>query len=1040
MDKLKMCETFRNPGNAYRGKPFWAWNGELEEKELIRQVGVMREMGFGGFFMHSRSGLITEYLGDDWFHLINAVADEGEKQGMEVWLYDEDRWPSGSAGGKVTAEEEYRMRSLYVYERDAKPYLSGERALPQAAFLFAARIAADGVSMSDYRMIHASDDLNAAFSALQGDGENKLLAMCIQLDQPDSNYNGNTYIDTMNAEAVDKFIELTHEQYAKRCGKRLGGVIKGIFMDEPHRGHGLDNTTVDSDGTRSCAIFYTDDLFDEFVRRYGYDVRPRLPEIYYRLNGESISQPRLDYFDLGCNLFNERFTARINDWCDRHGIILTGHVLHENALANQTVPNGSLMRTYENMRWPGIDFLCEDERCYWIARQCQSVCRQQDKKWMLSELYGCTGWRADMRMYKVIGDWQALLGVNVRCPHLSWYTMEGQSKRDYPASISYQSPYWRDFDAVESYFARFGFMMSEGKPMCDTLVVNPIESAWGLAHIGWSNWLFANTPDAIALEKKYADTFNALMQARLDFDYADEQTIKREACIECDEKGAVLCIGAARYHQVLLSGLITIRSSTIQLLRSFIEKGGYVAVAGENPVYVDGVRSESFAELLDAGAHVLSEDNFAKILAERDACPIRCDAGKNLFMQVRHRGDDYIAALLNDDREHATGTFRVYMPEGYSAQEWDLLSGERYSLENNADAKGSFITAALEAAGAMMLVFTRERENLPNRPKSVENSAMYVLSNAEFEYALDEPNVCLLDMASWRWNGGEEHSYEEVLRVDNAIRDMLHIERRGGEMLQPWFAKHMYTQSYGKLELKYRFHCDTIPEGTVYLAGERPMEQRYSINGVKLTAPDMADWWADNAFIKMPVPKGAIRLGENVVRIEVDFKRTTNVEALYLLGDFGVRMGEGCVNIVTALPKTLSMDALQRERLPFYTGRITYSVKPENYRSCVNSKANRVLIRVKSATGALVDVSDGKEVKHILWEPYTADVTEAVRNGRTIYITLVNTRRNVFGPMHILPKECRICHPGSFTTTGSEWSDAYTFIDATLGNVEFIRE
>ena len=49
--------------------------------------------------MHSRSGLITEYLGDEWFKLINAVADEGARQGMEVWLYYEDRWPSGSAGG-----------------------------------------------------------------------------------------------------------------------------------------------------------------------------------------------------------------------------------------------------------------------------------------------------------------------------------------------------------------------------------------------------------------------------------------------------------------------------------------------------------------------------------------------------------------------------------------------------------------------------------------------------------------------------------------------------------------------------------------------------------------------------------------------------------------------------------------------------------------------------------------------------------------------------------------------------------------------------
>ena len=174
-------------------------------------------------------------------------------------------------------------------------------------------------------------------------------------------------------------------------------------------------------------------------------------------------------------------------------------MLHENSLSNQPMPNGSLMRSYEHMDWPGIDFLGEDERCYWIARQCQSVCRQQGKKWMLSELYGCTGWRADMRMYKVIGDWQALLGVNVRCPHLSWYTMEGQSKRDYPASISYQSPYWRDFNAVESYFARFGLMMGEGDAICDTLVINPIESAWGLARIGWSKWIFAKSEDELAL-------------------------------------------------------------------------------------------------------------------------------------------------------------------------------------------------------------------------------------------------------------------------------------------------------------------------------------------------------------------------------------------------------------------------------------------------------------------------------------------------------------------------------------------------------------
>ncbi len=68
----KLHNKFLNPPSEYRGKPFWAWNGKLEKKELLRQVHVMKEMGFGGFFMHSRTGLETEYLGDEWFELINA--------------------------------------------------------------------------------------------------------------------------------------------------------------------------------------------------------------------------------------------------------------------------------------------------------------------------------------------------------------------------------------------------------------------------------------------------------------------------------------------------------------------------------------------------------------------------------------------------------------------------------------------------------------------------------------------------------------------------------------------------------------------------------------------------------------------------------------------------------------------------------------------------------------------------------------------------------------------------------------------------------
>ncbi len=1134
MDGKELRAQFERPGSAYRGKPFWSWNGELEKGELLRQMDVMEQMGFGGFFMHSRSGLITEYMGDQWFDCINALADAGAKRGLEAWLYDEDRWPSGSCGGKVTEDARLRMKSLYLYERDPAPWLAGERGMDGDADWYAARIGADGVSMSDYRAVQ-NGDAAAAFAALTGEGADRLLEMRVVPDAPSSDYNGNTYIDTMSIEAVDRFIELTHEEYARRCGDRLGASIRGIFTDEPHRGHALDNTRTEPDGTRSCAVFYTDDIFDEFRRRYGYDARPRMPEVFYRLHGRPISRLRVDYFDLGCNLFNERFIGRIDDWCTRHNIILTGHVLHENSLSNQAIPNGSLARTYENMAWPGVDFLCEDERCYWIAVQCRSVCRQQGKKWMLSELYGCTGWRSDLRMYKMIGDWQALLGVNVRCPHLSWYTMEGQSKRDYPASISYQSPYWRDFAELETYFARFGLMMSQGEPLCDTLVLSPIESAWGLAHIGWSEWIFATAADERALEQRYADVFNELAGAHLDFDYADEQTLKRMASVERGGDGVFLRVGQARYRQVLLTGMLTVRSSTLRILREFLAAGGRVALAGELPGYVDGEPSDGCRALEADGAEMLPETGFAGALARDENCPVHCTAGSQVLMQVRRTNDGCIAALLNNDREHPTEGFRVEGPEGCQAQEWDMRTGARYAA--GAEFK-------LEPAGTLLLVFTREAEDLPRREEPAQTKTVRALADGEYGYHLDEPNVCLLDQASWSFDGGsvengegqpngcfsgdaedgegqhdgcfgggteqaaaarcegrfdvsaeneegrsarsgggaeqpdgrfgdgaeqpdahfsagtaqpaaacrkdqpdhpndrfaEEHPAEEVLRVDGRVRDLLGVERRGGAMLQPWFAKSACAQPYGTLRLRYRFRCETLPEGPVFLAGERPREQRCSLNGVALHAPDLNDWWADNAFVKTPVPEGALRLGENVVEIEVEFKRTTNVEALYLLGNFGVRAGADCVNTVTSLPGTLPLNGTAERGLPFYTGRITYEIPASRYADCVDESARRVKLRVPRAVGALTAVDDGKRTQRLFCEPFEADVTGAVRAGRTLKLTLVNTRRNVFGPMHVLPAECRVCGPEHFVTDGDQWSDSYTFVPAGLGEVEFVSE
>ena len=105
-------ELFRSPTSEYRAAPFWAWNCKLEEKELLRQIDVFHRMGFGGFHMHVRTGMDTEYLSDEFMQLIRACTDKAKGEKMLAWLYDEDRWPSGAAGGIVTKDKRFRSRHL----------------------------------------------------------------------------------------------------------------------------------------------------------------------------------------------------------------------------------------------------------------------------------------------------------------------------------------------------------------------------------------------------------------------------------------------------------------------------------------------------------------------------------------------------------------------------------------------------------------------------------------------------------------------------------------------------------------------------------------------------------------------------------------------------------------------------------------------------------------------------------------------------------------------------------------------------------------
>ena len=326
--------TFRDPGNEWRGKPFWSWNGRLEKDELIRQLHVFKEMGMGGAFLHSRVGLKTEYLGPEWFDLTNAVVDEAARLGMEAYLYDEDRWPSGSAGGMVTVDTSLRMKYLILETMPAEQFEWNDEGIVSA---FACDL--NGIDYSNLQRLNPASNM--------ADYAGKTVLKFAQRTCPESDvYNGTTYLDVFNPKATERFIELTHEQYRKHCGERIGTTIEGIFTDEPHRG-GL-FSTFGAVSTYACPWALS--LPQEYEKMFGGDLTADLPKLFLRENGERVNDVKWKFCELTQSLFLKNFAKPQYDWCTEHDMAYTGHVLHENNLTSQVTMQGSLMLSMVSLK------------------------------------------------------------------------------------------------------------------------------------------------------------------------------------------------------------------------------------------------------------------------------------------------------------------------------------------------------------------------------------------------------------------------------------------------------------------------------------------------------------------------------------------------------------------------------------------------------------------------------------------------------------------------------------------------------------------
>ena len=391
-------ELFKNPTAEYRGTPFWAWNCKLDQKELEWQLEIFKKMGFGGAHMHVRTGMATPYLSDEYMELIKACVEKAKSEDMLAWLYDEDRWPSGAAGGLVTKEKRYRGRYLLF---TPTPYDNGKNAIKSEHGSAEAERAENGQLLACYDIELDPNGYLINWSIIDEEtpAQHEKWYAYMEINQESPWYNNQAYVNTLDKEAIDRFIDITYESYNRTIADEFDKTVPAIFTDEPQfvKKSTLKYATEKAD----VVLPWTDDLPETFAAAYdGEDLLHGIPELIWDRADKQISVIRYHYHDHVCERFAVSFADTCGKWCEEHGLQLTGHLMNEHSLQAQTSSTGESMRSYRSFGLPGIDMLTKNLE-YTTAKQTQSAVHQYGKEGMLSELYGVTNWDFDFREHKM---------------------------------------------------------------------------------------------------------------------------------------------------------------------------------------------------------------------------------------------------------------------------------------------------------------------------------------------------------------------------------------------------------------------------------------------------------------------------------------------------------------------------------------------------------------------------------------------------------------------------------------------------------------
>jgi hypothetical protein len=919
---------------------------------------------------------MTPYLSPDWFRLWKVALGEAERLDMNVWIYDEDSYPSGFAGGLVPATmPESRGRGLLFSEvrRPEKP----------AANVLAVFRLGDGGCEEVTARARGGETLP--------DGSYLVAAVRRAADSPW--HGGKCYVDLLYPGVTRKFLEITLGAYEREIGGQFGKRVPGSFCDEPN--------LIPAGG-----MPWTDDLPARFRKRWGYDLAHNLAGLARPVG--DWKRVRHNYFQLLLELMIERWSKPYSEYCRDRGLEFTGHYWEHEWPAATAVPDN--MALYAWPQRPAIDCLrnqyTEQVHAQFgnarMVKELSSVANQLGKKRTLCESYGASGWDIRFEDMKRIGDWLYVLGINTLDQHLSYVTIRGARKWDYPQSFSYHEPWWQAYHVLAGYFTRLSAAMSHGRQINSVLLIEPTTSAWmyQLHDFDFYRIPMRQDPRMKEIGDRFQDLVNLLERAQVEYDIGCEDILMRHGDVPADLKVPWLVVGRRAYDTVILPPCTeNLNEKTMRLLEEYAKMDGRVLCCGGPPQLVDGRESpRGRAAARGAGWEQVTPEAIPDRLRAMpgNGFAIRRSPGdKGILFHHRRQLDDGELLLLVNTSIQWPSSGEVASPLR-GAEQWDLESGRIAPYRTESTPPGMKLSFRLPPCGSLLLFLSRAagRAGAAAAPAAGVPVARLAPAGPPAIRRID-PNVLTLDYFDVTAGGETKKNVYCYLGCQFAFQ-------KNGLPQNPWesavqFRDELITRKFppdSGCAATYRFTIEGEVPKPLDVVIERPDLYAIACNGKPL-APEKGGWWLDKSFGRIDVAPAA-RAGANEVTIRArPFTMYHELAAAYVLGDFSLKAAGSGFTIAPAAP--LRLGKWNEQGLPLYSGAVGY-----RQRFDLPRPSGRYAVRLPAWYGSVAEVFvNGRPAGYIGFAPWQCDVTEHVVAGlNTIEVRVIGTLKNTLGPHH----------------------------------------